>query len=400
MKINMRKMLPKRVDTLELLCRDGLQHADKFIPTETKLWFIDQFIQAGYKNVEVTNFASPRLLPQHKDCEEILRKVWQLESVKQGKVHLKCYGMNKKAFERAAEAAHKGFPPHSVAFTISTEDLHCRRNSGRTREEFFDEIPELVRISKENGFDIDMAIACVYGSPCAGPVPIDNTIELMERGLDLGIKRFTPCDTTGECNPLTAFEYMSALVDRFGKYDKEITFRVAHFHESRGMSLANCVSSILGGARIIETSLGQLGGQPAFMVDDIPGIGTGWLYTNSDIVGNGSTEDVLVMLDEMGIETGIDIDRVLQLGRVLEWVFEKTLRPNCTKSGRPIKQPVKWGIPAASLESVPPYKETNWSSPEKYEPASLDFIKNEFKGRKLRLDPWKTKVKGQISTRR
>lgn len=393
MQFNMRKMLPKRVDMLELLCRDGLQHADRFIPTETKLWFIDQFIKAGFKNVEVTNFASPRIMPQHKDCEELLRRVWQLEPVKQGRVHLKCYGMNKKAFERAAEAAHKGFPPDSVAFTISAEDLHCLRNSGRTREEYFEEVPELVRISKENGFEIDMAISCVYGSPCAGPVPVENTIELMERGLDLGIRRFTPCDTTGECNPLTAYEYMSALVDRFGKYDREMTFRIAHFHESRGMSLANYVASLLGGARIVETSLGQLGGQPAFMVDGVPGIGTGCLYTNSDIVGNGSTEDVLVMLDEMGIETGIDIDKVLQLGRVLEWVFEKSLRPNCTKSGRPIKQPVKWCIPTASLEYLPPYKENYWASPEKYEPASPNFIEKEFKGRKIRMDTCKAGAK-------
>ncbi len=393
MQFNMRKMLPKKVDILELLCRDGLQHSNRFIPTEAKLWFIYQFIKAGFKNVEVTNFASPRILPQHKDCEELLRRVWQLEPVKQGKVNLKCYGMNKKAFERAAEAAHKGFPPHSVAFTISAEDLHCMRNSGRTREEYFEEIPELVRISKDNGFEIDMAISCVYGSPCAGPVPIENTIELIERGLDLGIREFTPCDTTGECNPLTAYEYMSALVDRFGKYDKEMTFRVAHFHESRGMSLANYVASLLGGARIVETSLGQLGGQPAFIVDGVPGIGTGSLYTNSDIVGNGSTEDVLVMLDEMGIETGIDIDRVLQLGRVLEWVFEKSLRPHCTKSGRPIKQPVKWCIPADSLEFVPPYKESYWASPGKYEPASPDFIEKEFKGRKLRTGHWKAGAK-------
>jgi hydroxymethylglutaryl-CoA lyase len=302
--------------------------------------------------------------------------------------------MNSKAFERAATAAQKGFPPHSVAFTISAEDLHCIRNSGRTREEYFEEIPDLVRISKENGFEINMAIACVYGSPCAGPVPIDNTIELIERGLDLGIKEFTPCDTTGECNPLIAYEYMSALVDRFSKYDEKIIFRVAHFHDSRGMALSNYVASILGGARNIETSLGQLGGQPAFLVDGIPGIGTGSLYTNSDIVGNASTEDVLVMLNEMGIETAVDTDRVLQLGRVLEWVFEQSLRPYCTKSGRPIKQPVEWCIPSTGLQFIPPYKEGYWASPEKYKPASLDFIAKEFKGRRLRVDPWKNKVKG------
>lgn len=379
MDLNMRTNLPKKVKMLELLCRDGFQHSKKFIPTETKLWFLDQCINAGYEVIEVTNFAHPKFVPQHRDAEELLRKVWQFDQVKQGKVQLKCYGMTNKAFERAAEVAQKGYPPHSVAFTISAEDLHGRRNSGRTRKEYFEEIPYFVRVAEANGFEVNMAIACVYGSPCAGPVPIENTIELMERGLDLGIRRFTPCDTTGESNPLRTYEHMSILVDRFGKYD-DITFRVAHFHDARGMALANYVSAILAGANIIETSLGQCGGQPSFIVEGISGIGTGPLYTNSDIVGNASTEDVVVMLDEMGIDVGVNIDKVLQLGRVLEWVFEESLRPYCTKSGRPIKHPVEWNIPTANLEFVPPYREGNWASPEKYKPASTDFIEKEFEG--------------------
>ena len=396
MKFDMKGILPEKVQMLELLLRDGSQHSPMVIPVETKLWFADQFIRAGYRMIEVTNFAHPRFMPQHRDAEDILKRVSELESVKKNNVHLKCYGMTRRAFERAAECAQKGYPPHSVAFTISTEDLHGRRNSGRTREEYFEEIPDFVRIAKENGFEIDMAMACVYGSPCAGPVPVENTIELMERALDLGIRRFTPCDTTGESNPLRAYEYMSALVDNFGKYDDETAFRVAHFHDARGMALPNYVASILGGARIIEASLGQCGGQPACVVDGVPGVGTGPLYTNSDIVGNASTEDVVVMLDEMGIDVGLDIDRVLQLGRVLEWVLGQSLRPYCTKSGRPIKQPVEWNIPERNLAYIPPYgpPEVYWADPSRYKPASASFIAKEFEGRKLRWDPWEDKVKG------
>ena len=359
MKWNMRTQLPKKVEMLELLARDGLQHEATFIPTETKLWFIERCIEAGYKAVEVTNFALPRLLPQHKDAEELLKRVHQNEKVQSGEVHLKCYGMTPKAYERAAETKQKGYGPTSVAFTISAEDKHGKRNSGRTREEYFKEIPEMTRIAKENGFEIDMAIACVYGSPVGGPVPIENTIELMERGLDIGIKKFTPCDTTGESNPLRTYEYMSTLVDRFGKHD-DIVFKVAHFHDARGMGLVNYLAAILAGADIIEASLGQLGGQPAFIMDGVPGIGTGPLYTDSDIVGNASTEDVLVMLDEMGIDVGVDIDKVLQLGRVLEWVLGRSLRPYCTKSGRVIKKAVKWNE-EPTLDFVPPFNEGNWA---------------------------------------
>ncbi|MBI5013986.1 MAG: hypothetical protein HZB55_00645 [Deltaproteobacteria bacterium] len=380
--------LPEKVVALELLLRDGLQHSHKVIPTDTKVWFGDQLVKAGYNYLEVTNFAHPKALPQCLDAEESLKKVSELESVRKNKVHLKCYGMTRKAFERAAECAQKGYGPNSVAFTISTEDLHCRRNAGRTRAEYFKDIPDFVRIGKEHGFAVDMAIACVYGSPCAGPVPIENTYELIDRGLDLGIRYFTPCDTTGESNPRRSYEYMASLVDRYGKHDHEMKYKIAHFHESRGLSLANTIAAIQGGARVVESSLGSGGGQPAFIVNSVAGIGTGPLYTNSFEVGNCSSEDILVALEEMGIATGIDVDRLLQLGRVFEWIMEKSLPVWTTKSGRPIKYPVEWNVSADDLSYVPPFgpPQMYWADPGKYKPATLSQIQQVFEGREANID--------------
>ena len=395
MKMEMRAQWPEKVTMLELLLRDGLQHAPKRIPTETKLWYADHFARAGYKMIEVCNFGHPRLLPQSGDAEEILRRVSELPSVKENKVHLKVYAMTKRAFERAADCAQKGYPPSSAAFTISTEDLHGRRNSGRTRKEYLKEIPDLIKIAQENGFEIDMAIACVYGSPCAGPVPVENTFELIDWGLDRGIRSFTPCDTTGESNPRRSYEYMAALVDRYSKHDDEMKYRLAHFHEARGMSVANTLAAVLGGARVVEASLGQGGGQPAFIVDGTPGLGSGPLYTNSWEVGNCSTEDALVMLDECGIDVGVDIEKMLQLGRVFEWTMDRTLHCWTTKAGRPIKYPVEWCIPTDDLSYVPPYgpPEAYWADPSRYKPASASFIAKEFEGRELRWDPWEEQVK-------
>ncbi|MGA2403010.1 MAG: hypothetical protein ABSG91_15110 [Syntrophobacteraceae bacterium] len=375
--------LPREVTMLELLLRDGLQHVSTTVPTEAKIWYADHLVRAGYRYIEVTNFGHPALLAQTRDAEEVLEKVHKLKIVQDEKPHLKCYGMTKKAFERAAAMAQKGYPPSSLAFTISAEDLHGRRNSGRTRQEYLQEIPEFIKIAEANGFEIDMAIACTYGSPISGPVPIENTFELMDWGMDHGMRNFTPCDTTGESNPRTSFEYMSALVDRYGKYDDQIKFRIAHFHECRGQSLTNAFAGVLAGARIIETSLGMGGGQPAFMVDGIPGKGSGPIYTNSWEVGNCPTEDCLVMLDEMGIQTGIDIDLMLCLGRVFEWTMGRSLPVWTTKAGRPVKYPVEWCIPANSLEHIPPYgpPQMFWASPEKYSPASREFISREFTGR-------------------
>ena len=375
--------LPQELTMLELLLRDGLQHSSKVISVDAKVWYADRLVRAGYQNIEVTNFAHPVSLVQFRDAEEVLERVHKLKIVQENKPHLKCYGMTKKAFERAANMAQKGFPPSSVAFTISAEDLHGRRNSGRTRKEYLKEIPEFIRIAEANGFEIDMAIACTYGSAIAGPVPIENTLELMDWGLDHGIKNFTPCDTTGESNPRRSHEYMATLVDRYGKYDDRIKFRVAHFHECRGMSMSNTLACVLAGARIIESSVGMGGGQPAFFVDGTPGKGSGPIYTNSWEVGNCPTEDVLVMFDEMGIKTGIDIDVMLQIGRAFEWTMEKSLPVWTTKAGRPIHYPVEWCIPANSLEHIPPYgpPQMFWASPEKYIPASKEFIDREFSGR-------------------
>jgi hydroxymethylglutaryl-CoA lyase len=382
----MKGHLPKEITMLELLLRDGLQHVSNVVPIDAKVWYADHLVKAGYKYIEVTNFGHPSLLIQFRDAEETLERVHKLKIVQQQKPHLKCYGMTKKAFERAADMAQKGYPPSSLAFTISAEDLHGRRNSGRTRKEYLMEIPEFIKIAEANGFAIDMAIACVYGSAIAGPVPIENTFELMDWGLDHGIRNFTPCDTTGESNPRRSYEYMSALVERYGKYDDQVKFRIAHFHECRGMSMPNTMASILAGARIIETSLGMGGGQPAFFVEGVPGKGSGPIYTNSWEVGNCPTEDCLVMLDEMGIETGIDIDLMLQLGRVFEWTMQRTLPVWTTKSGRPIKYPVEWCISPNNLEHIPPYgpPQIFWASPEKYIPASKEFIEKEFSGRTFR----------------
>lgn len=355
MTFDIRARLPKKVKFTELFLRDGLQHERTLLPTETKLWYYNQIVECGFDIVEVTNFGHPRGVVQTRDAEELLRKIKRKPGVK-----LQCYGMNARAFERAAKMAQEGFGPDIMAFTISTTDEHLKRNVNKTIKEYLQEIPELVKISNENGFECVMAIAAVYGCVVNGPVPISKTVELIERGLDMGIRKFVPCDTTGLSNPIRTYEYMSTLVDKF----PDVDCHVAHFHESRGMCTANYFAAIAAGADVVEASLGALGGQPAFIVDRIVGVGTGPLYTDSDITGNGSTEDVLVMLEELGVESGVDIDKVLQLGRILEQVLERTLPVSSTKSGRIPKEKLEWNQ-VGTFDFIPPYKEGYWAFPKK-----------------------------------
>jgi hydroxymethylglutaryl-CoA lyase len=353
MKLNISANLPKKVRVVELLLRDGLQHEPHFIPTETKVWFFNHLSECGFDTIEVTNFAHPSYIVQTRDAEEVLKRIQRTRGV-----NTKCYAMNKKAFERAAEARQKGYGPDIVAFAISTTDEHCLRNVGKTKKQYLKEIPEMLKIANSNAFTVDMAISCVYGCPIKGSVPVEATLELIERGLDMGIGKFTPCDTTGIATPLTAYEYMSAITDRF----PDVDCHVAHFHESRGMALTNYLAALLAGANVCETSLGALGGQPSFIVDRIV-TQAGPLYSDSDITWNASTEDVLVMLDAIGIQVEIDIDKVLEIGRVLEWVLGRSLPPLSTKSGRFRKTGTHLNIDDG-LKFIPPYGTAYWCYPK------------------------------------
>jgi len=359
MKLDVRGQIPKKIDVLELFARDGIQNLDTYLPVDTKVWFINEFIACGYKYVEVTNFSPPRLLVQSKDAEEVLANLKRVPGV-----HYKTYGMTEAAAKRAVAAREKGYPVDSMALTISAADLHGKRNSGRTRDEYKPEIKSMFKILEGSGVKLDMAIACVYGSPCDGSVPIENTIDLIKFGLDVGIRNFTPCDTTGESNPVRSYEYMARLVDEFGKYDSEASYRIAHFHDTRGMGLANTFASIMGGATLVEASLGAIGGQPAFIVDNYVGKGTGPLYTDGVDVGNCSSEDMLVMLDELGIETGIDIIRMLALGRVLEQVLRRKLRPFSTKNGPCTHGVVQWNDGTQGYMYIPPWQDGYFCYPK------------------------------------
>ncbi len=350
--MDLKGSLPKKVKMLELFARDGIQNLDTYLPVDTKAWFINEFIACGYKMLEVTNFSHPKYLPQSADAEQVHGALKRVEGV-----YYKSYGMTKKAAERAAAVKEKGDPIDGLAFTISAADLHGKRNSGRTRDEYKPEIEEMFKICKSVGIHLDMAIACVYGSPCDAVVPIENTIDLIKWGLDLGIRHFTPCDTTGESNPIRTYEYMSRLVDEFSKYDGEAQYRIAHFHDTRGMGLANTFACVMAGAQVVELSLGALGGQPAFIVDNLVGKGTGPLYTDGVDVGNCSSEDGVVMLEEVGIDTGIDVPRLLALGRVLEQLLRRKLRPFTTKNGPCTKEIVQWNDGSQGYMFVPPWQD-------------------------------------------
>lgn len=322
--------LPERVFLCELSMRDGLQNEEIFIPTETKIFFINAFSEAGFHEVEAVSFANPRYLPQFRDAEAVLKGIKRKNGVLYSAVTV-----TDRAMQKVVESREAGWGPDSCGCMISTSESHSMRNLGMTHKENWPQVKKWVEMAHGAGMKFIGCVGTTFGCPIEGPVPIDRAFEFVERFLDAGVDWVEIGDTTGEGTPKRVFEFFSGLIQKH----KDPHIFIAHFHESRGWGLSNCLAALQAGVIKFDSSLGGIGGQPASIVDRVPVPGTGHRYTPSDITGNVRTEDLVVMLDEMGVETGLDVDRVIDLGNILERVLGRRLRSYCTKTGRIPKGP-------------------------------------------------------------
>jgi len=321
--------LPKRVELRDITCRDGFQHESTFIPTETKLYFLEALAEAGFKWIEATSFAHPKFVPQFRDAEELLKQLKKKPGVIYNAITL-----NERALDRCLKTVEQGFGPDMILYMISTSESHNRRNAGRPREEMWAEAPAVVKKARAAGLKVIGTIGTTFGCPIEGPVPMQTSLEFADRFHQLGVDELNFGDTTGEGTPDRVFEFYARIVEQH----RGVRI-AAHFHESRGWGLANCLAALQAGVFCFDVSMGGLGGQPANVVDRVPIQGTGELYTPSDLTGNARGEDLAVMLDEMKIDTGLDLDRYLALGRLLERVLGRELRSWTTRTGRIPKGP-------------------------------------------------------------
>ncbi len=321
--------LPKAVHLKETVVRDGFQHERQFIPTQTKIQLINQLVEAGYRHIEVTSFSNPRNVPQFRDAEEVLKGIKR----KPGVVY-QASTVTPRAVQRAIEAAEKGFGPNMGTWGVSTSESHCLRNFGMPAAERFAQAKKMLEMTRNAGVKLSAGVMTVWGCPIEGPVPIERAIEFTERYIDIGFDLISHCDTTGEGTPDRVYDYLCRVLDRY----PNVTHSV-HFHESRGWGLANCLAALQTGVTYFDSAMGGLGGQPANVLDGVPVEKIGPLYTPSDITGNIRSEDLVVMLDEMGVETGLDVDRILDIGRSVEKIVGRRLRSYCTETGRIPKGP-------------------------------------------------------------
>ncbi|MDI6754414.1 MAG: pyruvate carboxyltransferase [Thermodesulfobacteriota bacterium] len=329
---------PTKVVLGEITARDGLQHEEKTISTDAKLWIVEQLILAGFKRMEVTNMGNPKGMPQFADADRLLQAIHSSKVVKDKlkDVELTAVTIREKAAERAIEARKEGWGPNRILFMVSTSESHHRRNSGLSLEEYWKMCEKYIKKAHDNGVKVNGTVSTIWGCPIEGPTELKKAVEFTKRFLAMGADDIEHADHDGSAPPHKVYEYFSLVLDAIPNPN----LHIAHFHVTRGWGLANVLAALQAGITHFESTLGGIGGQPANFVDDCPVAGTGkYYYADPNIVGLVSTEDMVVMMNEMGIETGVDVDHVLEIGRMMERILSRRLRSECIHTGRIPKKP-------------------------------------------------------------
>jgi hydroxymethylglutaryl-CoA lyase len=333
--------LPDSVRIGDITIRDGFQHEEKFISTAAKLYYAEQLILAGIGRIELTNLGNPERMPQFRDAEELLRRlrasqVLARAGVDWQAVELTAVTIRESAVDRAIALARDGCGPDRVLMMVSTDEEHHWANSGCTLPEYWREAERCIAKAHAAGLKFNGTVSTIWGSPISGPTDLAEAVAFTRRWLDIGADDVEHADHDGSALPDQVYGYFSRLLDAIPDPGRHI----AHFHVTRGWGLANVFAALQAGIRIFESTLGGIGGQPANFVDDTPVPGTGaYYYKDPNSVGLVSTEDLAVMLADMGIDTGVDIDRILELGVLLEKTLGRRLRSASILHGRVPRAP-------------------------------------------------------------
>jgi hydroxymethylglutaryl-CoA lyase len=314
--------LPKSVQIREVGPRDGFQNEPEVIATADKVRLIDCLSKTGLRRLEATSFVRPDVIPQLADAEEVLGAIERVEGVS--------YTVlipNERGLERGLalmqETGTRLFD--EVNLFLSASETHNRKNVNRSIEESLSGLERVIARAREEGLRCEGVIAVSFGCPYEGEVPPERVLGIAERLAAAGCEEVGFGDTTGMANPLQVREFFGRAGERLAGV--ELT---AHFHNTRGQGLANVLAALEAGVASFESSFGELGGCP------VP----------KGATGNIATEDLVSMLHEMGIETGIDLPRLLGCARAVQDVLGRPLSGHLLTAG-----PVEWHASPAAQRS-------------------------------------------------
>ncbi len=297
--------LPKHVVVREVGPRDGFQIEKGWIPTDKKIAVVNALSECGLPIIEVTSFTHPKWVPQMRDAEEVMAAISRRPGTRYVGLVPNVVGAR-----RAIAAGVEGY-----GLSVSASDTHQRKNFNMSIEETFPIQKEIFQLGKAAGLQMTVGIAMAFGCPLEGDIPPDRVLSLLQRFIDLtggDLEELGLADTSGMANPRQVEELVGLVRKRFPGMAVGL-----HIHDTRGMGLANILAGLHAGATRVDASLGGMGGCPY-----APGA-----------TGNVSTEDLVHMLHDLGIETGIDLDRLLAAGKLLEDVVGHPLHSAVVRAG-------------------------------------------------------------------
>lgn len=277
--------MKQRIYINDVAVRDGFQIEKNIISTESKIALIDALSETGIAKIETTSFVHPKLVPNMADAADVLANIKRVPGV--------MYSVlvpNLKGMERAVATHRSQGKIDEINVVMSASETHNRANINRTCEESFADFAMMVKMAKEAGIRINGSISTSFGCPFEGHVPEARVLGFAKRFKELGFDGVSLADTTGMANPAQVERLSAAAVAQLPGI--ELTL---HFHNTRGMGLANVVAGIRAGIVHYDGSLAGLGGCPF-----APGA-----------TGNICTEDMVNMLEDMGFDTGVDLDKLL-----------------------------------------------------------------------------------------
>lgn len=300
--------LPRRVHILEVGPRDGFQAEKAWIPTDKKIDIVNALSRTGIPEIQVTSFVHPRAIPQLADAEEVMARMDRIEGVE-----YRALVPNMKGLQRAIP--HR---PDRVNFMMSASESHNRSNANRSIDDSLADFEAMATLAKDAGIGPVGGMACSLGCPFEGKVPVAQLERITRRYLEMGITEIGIADTVGVADPLHTYNVCAHMVDKF----PDVKWHL-HLHNTRDMALANALAAMQAGITILEGAVGGMGGCPY-----APGA-----------TGNIATEDLVNMLHEMGIETGIDLDALIAVARTLQEVVPHPLDSAMVRAGRKVLLP-------------------------------------------------------------
>ena len=292
-----------RLYVQEVAVRDGFQIEPRFVPSAEKIALVDALSATGLAKIEVTSFVSPKAVPNLRDAEEVMRGIRRVPGV----VYTALVP-NARGAERALAC-----DADELNLVMSASETHNRANVNRTTSQSLAGFAEVMQVVKGSRARVNGSISTAFGCPFEGDIAETRVLEFVERYLALGFHGVTLADTTGMAHPLQAKKLAATVLARFPGIDLTL-----HFHNTRGMGLANVLAGLEAGATRFDASLGGLGGCPF-----APGA-----------TGNICTEDLVHMLQAMGYDTGVDLVLLLQVARRLPSIVGHDVPGQVAKAGR------------------------------------------------------------------